>query len=91
MLTFAGSGLLHDLVISVPARGGYGLPTAYFLLQGAGLLFERSRIGLRLGLRRGPWGRPYALVVAAAPAFWLFHPPFVLHVIVPFMRTLGAI
>jgi len=91
LLAFVASGLLHDLVISVPARGGYGLPTAYFLLQGIGLLFERSPLGTRLSLRGGPRGRIYALVVAAAPAFWLFHPPFVLWVIVPFMRALGAL
>jgi len=91
LLAFAASGLLHDLVISIPARGGYGLPTAYFLLQGIGLLLERSPLGVRLGLRGGPRGRVYALVVAAAPAFWLFHPPFVLRVIVPFMRVLGAL
>jgi len=91
LLAFAASGLLHDLVISVPARGGYGLPTAYFLLQGIGLLLERSPLGVRLGLRGGPRGHVYALVVAAAPGFWLFHPPFVLRVIVPFMRALGAL
>ncbi len=90
LLAFAASGLLHDLVISVPARGGYGLPTAYFLLQGIGLLVERSPLGSRIGLRSGPWGRVYVLVVAGAPAFWLFHPPFVLRVIVPFMHAAGA-
>jgi alginate O-acetyltransferase complex protein AlgI len=91
LLTFLGSGLIHDLVISVPARGGYGLPTAYFVAQGLGVLIERSPLGARFGLRHGSWARLYALVVAAGPAFWLFHPPFVLRVIVPFMRAVGAL
>ena len=88
---FLASGLIHELVISVPARGGYGLPTAYFLAQGAGVALERSRAGRRLGLGRGMRGWLWMAVCTAGPAFWLFHPPFVLRVIVPFMKTVRAL
>ncbi|MCW8133598.1 MAG: DUF393 domain-containing protein [Planctomycetota bacterium] len=91
MSVFLLSGLIHELVISVPARAGYGLPTAYFTLQGAGVLFERSHAGRALGLAHGWRGRCFALGVTALPVFALFHPPFVEAVIVPFMRALGAL
>lgn len=91
LATFLVSGLVHELVISVPAGAGYGLPTLYFLLQGAGVLVERSGPGARVGLRRGLRGRAFALTVAAAPAYWLFHPPFVGRVIIPFMQAIKAI
>lgn len=91
LLVFLASGLLHDLVISLPARRGYGLPTAYFLLQGAGVIFERSDFARRIGLRHAVPARPFAWIVAATPAFWLFHPPFVMRVILPFMNAIHAL
>ena len=81
LAVFVASGLVHDLVISVPAGAGYGLPTAYFLLQGAGVLLEKK---LRIS------SRIVAIVVAAGPAYWLFHPPFVRNVFLPFMEAIGA-
>jgi hypothetical protein len=90
-LVFIASGILHDLVISLPARGGYGLPTGYFTLQGLGVMLERSHAGRWLGLQQGVRSWLFMFVVAAAPAFWLFHPPFVLRVIIPFMRAIRAI
>lgn len=90
-LVFVVSGLIHDLVISVPARGGYGLPTAYFVLQGLGVTIERSRFGRRLGLRQGISGALFMALFTAGPVFWLFHPPFVLHVIIPFMKAIHAL
>jgi hypothetical protein len=90
-LVFAVSGLIHDLVISLPARGGYGLPTIYFLLQGTGMTIEHSRFGKRLGLGQGVRGWCFMMVFLAAPVFWLFHPWFVLGVILPFMRAIHAL
>jgi hypothetical protein len=90
-LVFLVSGLIHDLLISLPSRGGWGLPTLYFVLQGLGASIERSRLGKRLGLRRGLPGWLYTAVVALGPLFWLYHPPFVLRVILPFMKAIGAL
>ena len=80
---FAISGLLHELAISVPAGAGYGLPTLYFLMQGIGVCVERRG--------RFPRGWLWTMAVAAGPAFWLFHPPFVTRVIVPFMEAMRAL
>jgi Membrane bound O-acyl transferase family len=91
LVVFIASGLIHDLVISLPARGGYGLPTGYFVLQGLGVTLERSTLGRRLGLQKGPIAWIFLVIVTAAPAFWLFHPPFVLRVILPFMRAVHAL
>jgi hypothetical protein len=91
LLVFVASGLIHDLVISVPARGGYGLPTAYFLLQGCGVTLQRSNLGERLGLNGGLAGRIFMFVMTAGPAFWLFHPPFLLRVVLPFMKAIHAL
>jgi D-alanyl-lipoteichoic acid acyltransferase DltB (MBOAT superfamily) len=91
LAAFLVSGLIHDLVISFPARGGYGLPTVYFLLQGFGVLLERSAVGRRLGLGAGARGWVYVVLVAGAPAIFLFHPIFVRRVIIPFIAAIGSV
>lgn len=88
---FLFSGAVHDLVISVPARGGYGGPTVFFAIQGAAMVVERSGFGCRTGLGSGWPGRLFAIVVLIAPAGLLFHRPFVVGIIVPFMRVVGAV
>jgi predicted DCC family thiol-disulfide oxidoreductase YuxK len=87
---FLISGIVHDLVISLPARAGFGLPTAYFVFQGIAVLAERSALSRRLGLSRGFRGWLFTLVCVGAPAFWLFHPPFVINVILPMLHAIGA-
>lgn len=86
LATFLASGLIHDLVISVPARGGYGLPTLYFVLQGVAVIAER-----RLRLPAGISGRIRVALVVGVPALILFHPWFMLGVMLPFMKAIGAV
>jgi len=88
---FIFSGAVHELVISLPAKGGYGLPTLYFVIQGLGLLLERSRLGRGIGLGHRWKGWCFVALVTVVPAFWLFHPPFIHNVILPMLHAFGAI
>ncbi len=87
---FLASGAIHDLVISLPARGGYGLPTVYFALQAAGVLIERSALGNQMGLGSRWTGRAFATAVAAGPVMLLFHQPFIVNVALPMLQAMGA-
>ena len=87
---FLFSGLVHDAVISLPAGGGYGLPTLYFMIQALGILLERTPTWRTVRHRQPALGRLTTAVVVAAPAGLLFHPPFVCHIVLPFMQALGA-
>jgi hypothetical protein len=55
------------------------------------MVIERSAFGHRVGLGSGWSGRLFAAVVLLAPVGLLFHRPFVVGIMVPFMRALGAI
>ncbi|MBI3857413.1 MAG: hypothetical protein HY293_17135 [Planctomycetes bacterium] len=74
LATFLFSGLLHEVLLSLPAGGGYGLPTAYFALHGLLVLAER---------RWSLGGRAWTLFWVLAPAPLLFHPWFVKAIILP--------
>jgi D-alanyl-lipoteichoic acid acyltransferase DltB (MBOAT superfamily) len=88
-LAFLASGLIHELVVSLPARGGWGGPTAFFLLQALALSIERSRSGQAL-LAGQLAGHLFTLSVLALPAVILMHPPFVVRVMLPFFAAIGA-
>jgi hypothetical protein len=85
MATFGASGLVHDLVISVPAGGGYGRPTLYFLFQGAGMLIERRWRPGRVA------GWLFMVVVLVAPLPLLVHPAFRMNVLRPFAYAAGRL
>jgi hypothetical protein len=87
---FVFSGIIHDLVISIPAAGGYGGPTLFFGVQAVAMLVERTNPGRAIGLGRGWSGRVFAILILTLPAYGLFHPPFVRNVMLTFMRAVGA-
>jgi len=68
MAVFLGSGMLHELAITLPVRSGYGGPTLYFALHGLLTLFEKK---LGLPIRRIP-----ALLAVILPVGLLFPPAF---------------
>jgi alginate O-acetyltransferase complex protein AlgI len=84
------SGLIHDVVISLAAGGGWGRPTLYFLIQGIAQLVERSRMGRAIGLARGLVGRLYSATVVLAPVGLLFHPPFIVRVVLPMIECFAG-
>lgn len=90
-IVFALSGLVHETVISLPARGGWGGPMLYFLLHALGIVVEKSATGHRLGLGRGVRGWCWMFLFTVVPLPLLFHAPFVRNVIVPFYRSLAAL
>jgi alginate O-acetyltransferase complex protein AlgI len=91
IIVFVVSGLVHELVISFPANGGYGLPTLYFIIQTVGVFIEKSRFGKLLGLDNAIKGRIFALIFVFAPISLLFHNTFIEKVIIPFLHQIGSI
>ncbi|MEX2112402.1 MAG: MBOAT family protein [Pirellulales bacterium] len=91
LVGFTVSGLIHDLVISVPAGGSYGMPTLYFVAQGGALLLERSWLGRAFGIGRGVCGWLFTAITLVAPAYLLFHPPFIEQVVLPMLQAWRAI
>jgi len=88
---FFFSGVVHELVVTVPAVGGYGGPTLFFSLQGVAILFERSRAGQLLALGQGFPGWLFVMLELAIMANLAFAYPFVENVVLPFMHACGAL
>ncbi|HSJ00811.1 MAG TPA: membrane bound O-acyl transferase family-domain-containing protein [Verrucomicrobium sp.] len=87
--TFLVSGLVHELVITVPAGAGYGLPMVYFGLQALGITLERRLFRRRQVPATLRWAFTHLFTVG--PAFILFPPPFVERVMIPFFQFIHAL
>ena len=82
--SFLGSGLLHELAISVPVRAGYGLPLAYFMIHGVLMTVEARLAKANRPIDRVPWiGRVWTLTWLLVPLPILFHRPFLAGVVWP--------
>jgi alginate O-acetyltransferase complex protein AlgI len=82
--SFLGSGLLHELAISMPVGAGYGMPLGYFALHGALGLIEGQLARAGHPIDRAPWvGRAWTLAWLVLPLPILFHRPFLAGVIWP--------
>ncbi|MGZ5973212.1 MAG: MBOAT family protein [Isosphaeraceae bacterium] len=82
--SFLGSGLLHELAISVPVRAGYGLPLSYFALHGTLVMIEGQLARSGRPIDRRSWiGRAWTLVWLLVPLPILFHRPFLAGVVWP--------
>jgi alginate O-acetyltransferase complex protein AlgI len=82
--SFLGSGVLHELAISVPVRAGYGLPMSDFALHGILVMLEGhwARSGRPADAR--PWiGRAWTCAWVIVPLPILFHRPFLAGVVWP--------
>jgi hypothetical protein len=75
---FVVSGLVHELLLSVPAGAGYGLCTLYFVIQAIGVLVERRRRS-----------RALTALFVVVPLPLLFHLAFMQNVLLPFLEVLS--
>jgi alginate O-acetyltransferase complex protein AlgI len=82
--SFLGSGLLHELAISVPVRAGYGLPLTYFILHAVLMRVEERLATANRPIDRVPAvGRVWTFVWLLVPLPILFHRPFLAGVVWP--------
>jgi alginate O-acetyltransferase complex protein AlgI len=91
LAVFMFSGLVHELMISFPVRGGYGGPFLYFLLNGLAVCAESSPSWRKLTGQLPRLGRLWALTAVVAPLPLLFHEPFQIRVVLPFLQVIGGV
>jgi hypothetical protein len=81
MAVFIGSGLLHEIAITLPVMSGFGLPTLYFTFHGLLTLLEK----------KWNWsiGKIPTLICVILPLGWLFPETFQTEVIEKCLEVIG--
>src|SRR5205085_907184 len=74
VLSFLFSGAIHEVVVSLPVRAGYGLPFAFFTIHGALVAVERRLARAGHPVERSWLGRVWTVIWLVAPVPLLFHP-----------------
>ena len=73
---FLVSGVFHELVITVPVKSGYGMPTLYFLIHGIAVMIEKDTWP--------HWVKKFiALLLVVVPLPLLFPEKFTHEIIMP--------
>lgn len=80
--SFIFSGLLHEMAISLPVMGGFGMPFAYFVLHGILMAAEKSNF-MKVILQKKIVGRCWVLIWLLLPLPILFHPEFIQKILTP--------
>jgi alginate O-acetyltransferase complex protein AlgI len=84
MASFIFSGLLHELALSVPVNSGYGLPTAYFVIQGTLVLPEKVLADHNIKfLQNKIIARVWVFFWLVVPMPLLFHEAFIKQIVWP--------
>lgn len=82
--SFAFSGILHEIALSVPVNSGFGFPFLYFLIHGCLVIFEKLLINNRiLILQQRVIRKIWVFFWLVVPAPLLFHQAFINKVIWP--------
>jgi Membrane bound O-acyl transferase family len=84
---FLFAGVLHEWAWSYPARGGYGGPMLFFLIQWFALRLEGTRKGRAL-LRGTVLGRVWTWLVVLGPSPLLLHGPMLDNVALENLRSM---
>lgn len=82
-VVFIVSGILHEIAITLPIQGGYGLPTLYFTLHGSFVIFENK-------ITNNLISRVVTLLLIIVPLPLLFPSQFTHQIIFPCLNAVGS-